>query len=60
MYRYMREKGIYNFRIKLLINYSCENEQELKMCEYDFIQRYQPKFNFIKSLEEEKIIFRKI
>ena len=60
MYRYMREKGIYNFRIKLLINYPCENEEELKICEYDFIQRYQQKFNFIKSLEEEKIIFRKI
>ena len=60
MYRYMTEKEIHNFRIKLLINYSCENEEELKICEYDFIQRYQPKFNFIKSLEEEKIIFRKI
>ena len=57
MYRYMREKRIYNFRIKLLINYSCKNEEELKICEYDFIQRYQPKFNFIKSLEQEKKIF---
>ena len=60
MYRYMRENGICNFKIKLLINYPCENEEELKIREYDFIQRYQPRFNFIKSLEEEKIIFRKI
>ena len=57
MYRYMREKGICNFKIKLLINYPCENEEELKIMEYDFIQRYQPKFNFIKSLEQEKKIF---
>ena len=57
MYRYMREKGIYNFKIKLLINYPYENEEELKTCEYNFIQRYQPKFNFIKSLEQEKKIF---
>ena len=60
MYRYIREKGLYNFRIKLLINYSCENKEELKLCEYDFIERCQPKFNFIKSLEEQKKIFIKI
>ena len=57
MYRYMRENGICNFQIKLLINYPCENEEELKIREYDFIQRYQPKFNFIKSLEQEKKIY---
>ena len=57
MYRYMRENGICNFQIKLLINYPCENEEELKIREYDFIQRYRPKFNFIKSLEQEKKIY---
>ena len=59
MYKYMRQQGINKFNIDLIINYNCKNEYELKEIEYEYIKLFKPKFNFIKSFEEEKKIFRK-
>ena len=57
MYKHMRQQGIGRFKIMILDFFPCNGEYELKTKEYEYINKYLPQFNFIKSYQEEKNIF---
>ena len=46
-----------NFKINLIIDYPCDFEENLKIKEYEYIDIYNPKYNKIRSYNEERRIF---
>ena len=55
VYKKMREKGGYLFKIELLEDYPCENKRELEIREQEWINKLKPNMNTIKAGREFEI-----